>query len=177
MGASKTRAGLSARLEGIRQRFERWRRTRNAGARIPDVLWAAAVRAAGRHGIHRTARALRLDYYSLKERVEQQSAVAPEAAERAAADQHRPHEPTTASRKRVPRRRPARSVPTFLELAAPAGHGFAAAGTVATPWSVGPCECTLEWEDAGGAKMRVHLKGAATPDLAALSRSFWNHQP
>jgi hypothetical protein len=36
------------------------------------------------------------------------------------------------------------------------------------------CECTLELENAGGAKMRVHLKGMAMPDLAALSRSFWN---
>jgi hypothetical protein len=32
----------------------------------------------------------------------------------------------------------------------------------------------VEWEDAAGAKMRVELKGTAMPDLAALSRSFWN---
>jgi hypothetical protein len=32
-------------------------------------------------------------------------------------------------------------------------------------------------EDAGGAKMRVHWKGFAAPDLAALSRSFWNPGP
>jgi len=41
----------------------------------------------------------------------------------------------------------------------------------------GPCECTLELEDAAGAKMRVHLKGVAAPDLPALSRSFWNPAP
>ncbi|MGA2617100.1 MAG: hypothetical protein ABSF26_05770 [Thermoguttaceae bacterium] len=52
------------------------------------------------------------------------------------------------------------SVPAFLELA-PSPTG-------------GPCECTLELEDAAGAKMRVHLKGIAMPDLAELSRSFWN---
>ena len=40
-----------------------------------------------------------------------------------------------------------------------------------------PCECILELENAGGAKMRIHLKGVAMPDLAALSQSFWNHQP
>ena len=45
------------------------------------------------------------------------------------------------------------------------------------PASAGDCECTLELEDAAGAKMRVHLKGVATPDLAALSRSFWNPAP
>jgi hypothetical protein len=32
----------------------------------------------------------------------------------------------------------------------------------------------LELEDAAGAKMRIGLKGFAMPDLAALSRSFWN---
>jgi hypothetical protein len=56
-----------------------------------------------------------------------------------------------------------RTASTFLELPLPA--------------SAGDCECTLELENAGGAKMRVHLKGAATPDLAALSRSFWNPAP
>ena len=38
-------------------------------------------------------------------------------------------------------------------------------------------ECVLEVENAGGVKMRMHLKGVAMPDLAAISRSFWNHQP
>jgi len=42
---------------------------------------------------------------------------------------------------------------------------------------VGCGECTLELEDAGGAKLRVHLKGFETPDLAALSRSFWQSEP
>jgi hypothetical protein len=38
-------------------------------------------------------------------------------------------------------------------------------------------ECVVELENAAGAKMRVHLKGVASPDLAALSRSFWDRQP
>jgi hypothetical protein len=53
-----------------------------------------------------------------------------------------------------------RAVATFLELAPPP--------------RVGSCQCTLELEDASGAKMRVHLQGTEAPDLAALSRSFWN---
>jgi len=48
---------------------------------------------------------------------------------------------------------------------------------LARPVSGGPCECTLELEDAAGATMRVHLKVAAPPDLAALCRSFWNPAP
>lgn len=34
-------------------------------------------------------------------------------------------------------------------------------------------ECTLELEDTAGAKMRIHVRGLAVPDLVALSRSFW----
>jgi len=141
MSTSRTR-DLPAGLEGVRERFERWRRTHKTRSRIPDSLWAAAARAAGTHGIHRTSRALRLDYYSLKERVEQRSTAAPDPAERAA----------TAK---------------FLELAPPTDHGFAAVPASA-------CDCTMELENAAGAKMRVHLKAIQPPDLAGLSRSFWN---
>lgn len=38
-------------------------------------------------------------------------------------------------------------------------------------------ECTLELADAAGNTLRLQLRGAATPDLAALSRSFWNSAP
>ena len=48
---------------------------------------------------------------------------------------------------------------TFLELSAPVRPGCG--------------ECTLELENASGAKLRVHLKGFEAPDLAALGRSFW----
>jgi hypothetical protein len=54
----------------------------------------------------------------------------------------------------------------------------AAAGFVElTPFaSGGSCECLLELEDVGGAKMRVQLKGIAVPDLAAISQSFWTRR-
>ena len=129
---------LPARLERVQRRFERWRRVHKARSRISDSLWAAAVKVAGTYGICRTARALRVDYYSLKERVEQQCATAPAL-------------------------RKVGTVATFLELAPPSQAGLG--------------ECTVELEDAVGAKMRVHLKGFEAPDLAALSRSFWNPAP
>jgi hypothetical protein len=137
MGVSKTRE-LPAGMEAVRRRFEHWRRTHKARSRIPDSLWAAAVRLVGRCGLHRTSRALRLDYYSLKERAEHGSAAAVDFDESFA-------------------------TPAFVELS-PAP-------------TVGRCECTVELENAGGAKMRVHLEGVAMPDLAALSRSFWNPAP
>ena len=141
MDGSKTRA-LPAGLEHVRRRFELWRQANQTRSRIPDSLWAAAARAASRCGIHRTSRALRLDYYALKERVEQQSTDIVVPATMGVANQRFP------------------SVPAFLELAPSA--------------SISSCECTLELENASGAKMRVHLKNIAMPDLAALSRSFWN---
>jgi len=134
MGTRKTR-DLPARLEGVRRQFEGWRGTCKVRSRIPEPLWVAAVKVAGMYGIHRTAKALRINYYALKKRVEEAPAVtAGKMLERA-------------------------SGATFLELPAPAWPGCG--------------ECTLELENASGAKMRVHLKGVEAPDLAALSRSFW----
>ena len=43
------------------------------------------------------------------------------------------------------------------------------------PVSADLCRCTLELENTGGAKMRIQLRSAAMPDLAAISQSFWNH--
>ncbi len=55
---------------------------------------------------------------------------------------------------------PDREAPTtFLELPVPVSGGVS--------------ECIVELEDPGGAKMRLHLKGGAVPDVTALARSFW----
>jgi hypothetical protein len=127
--------GLRDRLEGVRRRFESWRGTHKARTRIPERLWAAAVKLAGTYGIHRTAKALRVDYYSLKKRVEE--------------------------------------MPAGTDSRAPAGAAGAAFLELPPPAWPGCGECTLELEDADGAKLRVRLKGFAAPDLAALGRSFW----
>ena len=130
MNARKTR-DVPAPLEDVRRRFAEWRRTHRARSRLPNSLWAAAVKMAGKYGLHCTARALPVEYYSLKKRV----------------------------------------------AAVPGGHGPGPMATfVEWPPAVpaGPCDCTLELEDARGAKMRVHLKAVTPPDLAALSRSFWD---
>lgn len=67
----KPRAQQIARssLGTARHSFERWRRSRARGTRIPETLWKGAVELARQHGVWRTARMLRLDYYSLKTRV------------------------------------------------------------------------------------------------------------
>jgi hypothetical protein len=60
---------IPAELARGRDRFAAWRRTRRPKARIPESLWELAIRLAATHGLHRTTRALKLDYYSLKKRV------------------------------------------------------------------------------------------------------------
>ncbi len=55
----------------------------------------------------------------------------------------------------------------------PGGGPVATFVELAPPTRTGSCQCTLELEDACGAKMRVRLQSDGPPDLAALSRSFW----
>jgi hypothetical protein len=118
-------------LKQIQHRFELWRRRRKRYSPIPEPLWISAVELAREHGLHRTARALRLNYYSLKERL---SAV---------------EGPPGKSPKQA----------TFVELL-PAGAS-------------GLCACTIEMENAQGGKMKIHLQGLGSPNLAVLSDSFW----
>jgi hypothetical protein len=46
-----------------------WRSRHTPRQPLPRHLWDLAVRLVPRHGLHRTARALKLDYYSLKKHV------------------------------------------------------------------------------------------------------------
>lgn len=118
---------VPASLSRLAGRFVAWRRRRTRGERIPQSLWNSAVKMAGKYGLNLTARVLKLDYYSLKKRVE-------------GARQATPSSP-------------------FVELPS--------APLVSS-------ECVIEWEDAAGARMRVHVKAQNLPDVLALSRSFWN---
>ena len=140
---TRKRRDFPARLAALRRRFEDWRKTHQPRSRIPEPLWRSAVKMAGVYGLHRAARVLRLDYYALKKRGEQEATL-------------------KGGMGTVPAALPkAPAVTPFLELVPP----------------LSASECLLELENAAGAKMRIHLKGVVSPDLAALSRSFWNPQP
>lgn len=69
--AGRKRRGVAAELSRAAEQFERWRRTRSRGQRIPARLWRLAADVAGRHGVSRTSGVLKLDYYALKERLTQ----------------------------------------------------------------------------------------------------------
>ena len=56
---------------------------------------------------------------------------------------------------------PGRAKPDFLELL-PGGL------TSPSP------ECTIEWEDGAGGKMRMHVKGIGVSDLVSFARLFRN---
>jgi|TARA_Y100000031_G_C8219623_1_gene385205 hypothetical protein len=56
-------------LEAVRQRFEKWRRERKRGTKIPQRLWQAAVGLSDRHSVGEIATVLGLHYGRLKKRV------------------------------------------------------------------------------------------------------------
>ena len=70
MGHAERRELPEDLLRGQR-RFQAWRARRKGGSRIPQSLWTLAVRLVNTHGVSRTATALGLDYYTLKQRAEQ----------------------------------------------------------------------------------------------------------
>jgi hypothetical protein len=126
-------ANLPASLSRASRHFEHWRSRRRGRARLPEALWAKAVALARTHGVSKTAKALRLDYGSLKQRLgkvcEHEVALA-----KAAAD--------------------------FVEVLTP---GIPPAGL----------ECTIALEKSDSVKIRIHLKGIAVADLAALGGALW----
>jgi hypothetical protein len=126
---------ISPDVAGLCQQIERWRQTRRHRERMPERLWALAASLARQHTVARISRAARLDYYSLKDRLE---ALVGES--------------TVKQEKR----------PSFIE--------------VPLPLCAASAECIVELEHPRGGRMRIHVKGAPTPDLAALSRSFWSFE-
>jgi hypothetical protein len=66
---------VPASLSRLEQRFAAWREERVAGQRIPESLWNSAVKVARQHGVSRTASHLKLDYHTLKKRVEDASSL------------------------------------------------------------------------------------------------------
>ncbi len=129
-------------LAEARQRFERWRKVRGGGGRIPHELWMAAVKAAAAHGAETVAADLDVDLGRLRHWMQIVDGGAPEAA-------------------------PA----TFVELPAlPGAAGMADAGT-------GASECTLEFEEPCGRRLRISLKGPATAQALELGRVLWRASP
>jgi hypothetical protein len=58
-----------AELEGVVKQFEQWRASRRKIERIPEPLWQAAASLYPRYTVFRIARALRLDFVDLRDRI------------------------------------------------------------------------------------------------------------
>jgi tRNA G18 (ribose-2'-O)-methylase SpoU len=91
---SQSLTSLPDDLQQLQQQLTEFRSTHRVRSRLPEPFWVAAAEVAKHYGVHRTARALHLDYVGLKKRVE---------------GRKRPKVKRTASG----------SAPTFMELVAP----------------------------------------------------------
>jgi hypothetical protein len=125
---------LPVHLDEVRRHFERWRKGRAPGTRIPETLWERAVELVQEYGLYRVGKELHLNYQALKHRVK-----------------------AVGRQSRLPG-----SGTGFVELIPSAlkrdGHFT---------------ECTVEFENRRGSRMRLHVRGAETVDLVTLSRIFW----
>jgi hypothetical protein len=57
-------------LSSVALALDRWRSSCGRGFRIPPEIWRAAAHLASEHGVHAVSKALRLNYYTLKEHVD-----------------------------------------------------------------------------------------------------------
>lgn len=65
---------IAPSLEQVQQRFESWRQRRKKRTRIPQSLWQAAVALSEEYSICHLSKALRVNYTSLKSKVENANA-------------------------------------------------------------------------------------------------------
>jgi len=133
---------LPEELERARTRFEEWRATR-VTRRIPAELWQLAEELSIPFGIHRTARALRLNDDSLRKRLRAK---------------------TGGSTKTLAKSSPT-CPPAFVELTS------SVASEKLSEDSAGR-QGAAELEAGDGARLRVWWQGPA-PDLGLLNRSFF----
>jgi len=66
----QTIPAVAGEMTDAQRGFARWRRGGKRRGRIPEPLWRLAVDAASIHGLHTTARRLRLNATRLKEQME-----------------------------------------------------------------------------------------------------------
>ncbi len=154
-----------ARFEAVRGRFELWRRTRHGRARIPERLWASAVKLAAAYGLCRTTRTLVLDYNALKRHV----------GVSGPGDSH--GDSARIARRRMPGTNTARQkMATAKTIRTEAAGKETAMTFVELPplERAVASECVVELEHPRWAKTRVRLTGCQSPEVvAALSRNFW----
>jgi hypothetical protein len=142
---------ISRELQELGGRLKEFRQAHRPRTRLPEELWAAAVTLAGKEGLYRTARILRLDYSNLKRRAEASSGVRISSRRRTSSKRN----DSAARRARTPKKRTVS--PAFVELL---GESIASGGSRGA-------DCVIELECASGARMRIRMR-MSTPEVLGL---------
>ena len=137
----------TAQLEVLCGRVEHWRAHRDGGrSMVPEELWNAAVEVARVEGVHATSKALRFNYYSLKDRLVRADSAA------------------------LTRRKPDRDArATFVEVQMPALP-------LAPRESAVNDKTVVELVGTGGARMRIDVTGTSRVDVVGLAQAFWSRE-
>ena len=140
------------KLEALCGRVKHWRAHRDGGrSRVPEVLWNAAVEVARVEGVHATSKALRFNYYSLKDRL----VLADHAA---------------------PRQKKADRGATFVEVQMPSPPPPLPPSTAPRDSAAGG-QTVVELLGTGGARMRIDVIGMSNVDVVGLAQAFWGSEP
>ena len=157
MGSSKQKR-LPAVVGELLAQVETWRRTREKRGPMPEELWSEAVVLAKEHGTCRIARAVGIDYASLRGRL-QRSGTAPARQDESSGGFV--ELPTTVPADRLACREPGRTV-----------EGGAGSTTQFVGAEIEPT-ATVELTARDGARMTVRLQGTGSVDLLGLAQAFW----
>ncbi len=139
------RRQVSEELKAAQEHVERWRqRAGGRGSRIPEELWGEAIGLARVEGVYATAKALRLNYERLRERVTGAGGTGKVGGKS----------------KREANVTGSQLVSSgFIDLGmAPLGGGG---------------KTVVELEGRDGVRMRIDVGGATGVDVVALARAFW----
>lgn len=128
---------ISKELAELGQRLEKWRKAQVGRRRLPEELWVGAVGVAEREGIYRTAQALHLDYANLKRRIEATTSKQASAKSNQVSKLKR-------KRRKTKRAKRGTAPAAFVELL--------------TEPLVGPGDCLIEVEGAGGGRLRIQMR-------------------
>lgn len=146
MPSKSNRDQFAAELGGLKERLEEWRASAPRGRRrIPADIWEEATRLALRHGTSKVSIPLRLDYATLKSRVE---ALSPKRGKAPSLPMVRRGAPNKIA------------VTEFVELL----------GTPCPKARLAPC--VLQIESSRGSRLRVEVGGLDASGLALLLREF-----
>ncbi len=158
MRKTKRKAVPAGAVE-LRGRIEEWRRTREMRGPMPEGLWASAVLLAGEHGVYRIAKAVGVNYESLRDRLERDGTLPGSALESSGGFVELPSAPLA-------------SIGSERSSAVPIESGAAGCAARLTGGS-GQQGAMVELTAADGARLTVRLQACGAMDLMSLAKDFW----